>query len=75
MILAPLTHPELLILAGVLQGSLQLMFIGWHAFEQELVPLKARGRYMGITLTLNGVATVFAPILGGIIWNLNPNYI
>ena len=75
MIFTPLTHPEFLILAGVLEGIRMIMFIGWMAFEQELVPLEGRGRYTGISMTLNGMAGVLAPILGGIIWNLNPDYI
>ncbi len=75
MIFTPSTHPEILIMAGVLESTLILMFIGFTAFEQELVPLEARGRYMGTTMTLNGLANVVAPILGGIVWNLNPDYL
>jgi len=64
MILTPLTHPELLIVAGVLESSLMLMFIGFTAFEQELVPLEARGRYMGILTTLTANGKTFLPHSG-----------
>ena len=75
MIATPLTHPELLIVAALCEGLRMLMFIGWMAFEQELVPLTARGRYGGINMTVAAVAGIFAPILGGFIWEINPDYL
>ena len=74
-IFTPLTHPEYLILAGLLEGLRMVMFIGWQAFDQELIPLEGRGRYTGVSMLANGVAGVIAPILGGVIWNINPDYI
>ena len=51
------------------------MFIGWSAFTQEEVPLEARGRWTGINMLANGMVGVIAPIVGGVVWNLNPDYV
>jgi MFS family permease len=74
-IFTPLTHPEYLIVAGLLEGLRMVMFIGWQAFDQELIPLEGRGRYSGVSMLANGNVGVIAPILGGVIWNINPDYI
>jgi MFS family permease len=74
-IFTPLTHPEYLILASLLDGLQTALFIGWTAFDQELIPLEGRGRWSGITMLTHGIIGVIAPILGGVIWNLNPDYI
>jgi len=74
-IFTPQTHPEYLIIASSLQSLNMVMFIGWSAFTQELVPLEARGRWSGINMLVNGMVGVIAPIVGGVIWNLNPDYI
>jgi len=74
-IFTPLTNPEFLIIAGMLEGLRMVMFIGWQAFDQELIPLERRGRYTGVSMMANGMAGVVAPILGGVIWNVNPDYI
>ena len=74
-IFTPLTHPEYLIIASLFDGLFMTLFIGWQAFDQELVPLESRGRFSGVTMLLNGVIGIFAPILGGLIWEINPDYI
>jgi len=74
-IFTPATHPEYLILASFLQGFQTALFIGWTAFDQEIVPLSMRGRWSGINMLAHGIIGVIAPILGGIIWNLNPDYL
>ncbi|MCK4953539.1 MFS transporter, partial [Candidatus Bathyarchaeota archaeon] len=74
-IFTPPTHPEYLIIASLMEGFQMALFIGWTAFDQELIPLEARGRWSGITMLAHGIIGVIAPIMGGIIWNLNPNYI
>jgi len=50
------------------------MMIGWRAFDQELVPLEVRGRWSGIHMLVGGVMGIVAPILGGILYALNPDY-
>jgi MFS family permease len=74
-IFTPLSHPEYLILAGLLDGLRMVTFIGWQAFDQELVPLEWRGRYSGVSMLAVGIVGVIAPLLGGVIWNLNPDFI
>jgi MFS family permease len=74
-IYTPKTHPEYLIIASSLQSLNMVMFIGWSAFTQEVVPLEARGRWSGINTFLNGMVGVIAPIVGGMIWEFNPDYI
>jgi MFS family permease len=74
-IFTPLTHPEFLIMASFFDGLFMVLFIGWQAFDQELVPLEARGRYSGVTMLLSGLIGVVAPVLGGLIWEINPDYI
>ena len=71
----PLAHPEYLIIASFMEGLQTALFIGWTAFDQELIPLEARGRWSGINMLTHGIIGVIAPILGGVIWNLNPDYI
>jgi MFS family permease len=74
-IFTPQAHPEFLILASALQSLNMVMFIGWSAFTQEVVPLEARGRWSGVNMLVNGMVGVIAPIIGGVIWTLNPDYI
>ena len=74
-IFTPRTHPELLIVAIALQSMLITMFIGWTAFRQESIPLQARGRWSGINILMNGLVGIITPILGGTIWNINPDYL
>jgi MFS family permease len=74
-ILTPLTHPEYLIIASFFDGLFMTLFVGWQAFDQELVPLESRGRFSGVTMLLNGLIGVIAPILGGVIWQIHPDYI
>jgi MFS family permease len=74
-IFTPSTHPQYLIIASGLQSLNMVMFIGWSAFSQEAVPLEARGRWLGVNMLVNGLVGIIAPIIGGVIWNLNPDYV
>jgi hypothetical protein len=51
------------------------MFVGWQAFDQELVPIEGRGRYSGVSMMLNGMLGIGAPLLGGMLWTINPDYL
>lgn len=75
LFLTPTSHPELLIVYSLLGSVEGCMYLGWDAFTQEVVPQDVRGKYVGLRTVIVGVIGVFAPILGGIIWNLNPDYL
>jgi len=51
------------------------MYLGWDAFTLEVVPQEVRGKYLGIRTMMIGIVGIFAPILGGMVWNLNPDYL
>jgi MFS family permease len=72
-VLAP--APEYLLLytfLSALGGTLQ---IGWDAFLQEYIPLEMRGRWFGISSLITAFVNIPAPIFGGLIWNINPDYL
>lgn len=73
--LTPSSHPELMILYSLLGSVEGCMYLGWDAFTQEVVPQAVRGKYLGLRAVVVGGIGVIAPLLGGVIWNLNPDYL
>jgi len=49
------------------------MAIGWTAFTQELIPLEVRGGWSGVSSLISAIIGIPAPIIGGFIWNINPD--
>jgi MFS family permease len=43
------------------------------AYSQEAIPQRVRGSYMGLKNLIVGVTGVLSPIIGGYIWELNPD--
>jgi MFS family permease len=74
-IYTPSSHPEYLILASALQSLNMVMFVGWSAFTQEIIPVSARGRWSGVNMLVNGLVGIIAPLVGGVVWSLNPDNI
>lgn len=74
-VLTPPTHPELLLLYSLLSAIGSTMEVGWNAFIQEYVPLEVRGRWMGISTMATAMIGIPAPIIGGLIWGVNPDYL
>jgi len=72
-VLAP--SPEYLLLYSFFSAFGGAMHIGWDAFLQEYIPLDMRGRWFGVSSMINAVISIPAPILGGLIWNINPDYL
>jgi len=75
LFLAPASHPEVLVLYSVLGSVEGCMYLGWDAFALEAVPQEVRGKYLGIRTMMIGAIGIVAPVLGGIIWSLNPDYL
>jgi MFS family permease len=74
-VLTPPEHPEFILLYSFLSSIGSSMDIGWQAFVQEYIPLEARGRWSGISTTATALIGIPAPIIGGMIYNINPDYL
>lgn len=75
LVLTPTTLPQLLIgysLLGSVEGCL---YLGYDAYGQEIIPQHIRGKWTGIRNTILGVIGVFTPVLGGVIWDIRPDYL
>jgi MFS family permease len=72
-VLTPPGQTEWLLLASFLASLGMTMDIGWNAFIQEYIPLDIRGRWSGLSTTVTALAGIPAPIIGGVIWNYNPD--
>jgi MFS family permease len=69
--------PKILIISGILLGFQMIARIAViGAMSAELVPVDCIGRWRGILGLFGGLASVLAPIIGGLIWeNLGPAYV
>ena len=75
LVLTPRSFPELLIIMTAL-GSLEgCLYLGFDAYGQEIIPQDIRGKWMGVLAVITGVIGVVAPVIGGYIWKINPDYL
>ena len=66
----------LLLISGVLQGFFLLSGVTQGAVTAELVPSTMLGRWYGLMNLFRGLASMAAPILGGVIWwMIGPAYV
>jgi MFS family permease len=73
LVFAP--SPSWLILAWFFRG-MSMAGSSYQTWMLELVPTEKRGRWMGITNTVNSLIRIPAPIIGGIIYqSINPGLI
>jgi len=72
-VLTPPEHPEFLLVYSFLSALGTAMNVGWMAFQQEYVPLEIRGRWSGISSLMSALVTIPAPIIGGYLWELDPD--
>jgi len=75
LIFAP--SPEYLIISSILGGFRTIAeYIATDPLQVELVPIDCRGRWRGIVGLCGGLASIPAPIIGGMIWEkMGPNYL
>jgi MFS family permease len=65
-----------LILAGALQTFYLISMGVTNAMTLELVPVEQMGKWSGLVGFFQGLVTIPAPILGGLLWDhLNPAYV
>ena len=74
-VLTPPTHPEFLVVYSLLSALGSTMEIGWQAFIEEYIPLELRGRWSGVSTMATALVGIPAPIIGGLIWEVNPDYL
>ena len=43
------------------------------AYSQEAIPQKVRGSYMGLKSLIAGLIGIASPVIGGYIWEINPD--
>ena len=72
-ILTPPDRPEFLLVYSFLSAIGTAMSVGWNAFQQEYIPLEYRGRWSGVSSLLSALVTIPAPIIGGYLWEWNPD--
>ena len=75
LVLTPVTIPQLLIgysLLGSIEGCL---YLGFDAYGQEIIPQEIRGKWMGVRNMILGIIGIFTPVLGGLVWNISPDYL
>jgi MFS family permease len=73
LVITPVTLPQFLIMVSVLGSFEGCLYVGMDAYSQEVVPQRVRGSYMGLRNLIVGCTSVLSPIVGGYIWELNPD--
>jgi MFS family permease len=69
-------HPVALVLSSVLLAFYSISSGATSAMTLELLPLKQQGKWGGLLGLFTGLATIPAPIIGGLIWReLGPIYV
>lgn len=74
-VLTPPSHPEFLLVYSLLSALGSTMEVGWRAFIEEYVPLELRGRWSGVSTMATALVGIPAPLIGGLIWEVNPDYL
>lgn len=73
LVITPVTLPSLLITVSVL-GSLEgCLYVGMDAYSQEAIPQRIRGSYNGVKNLVAGLIGIAGPVIGGYIWEINPD--
>jgi predicted MFS family arabinose efflux permease len=65
-----------LIASGLLSGCLWLTLVTQVSIWGDLIPMDLFGSWSGLMGLFRGLANIFAPILGGLLWNsFGPEYV
>ena len=73
LVMTPVSFPQMLIMVSVLGSFEGCLYMGMDAYSQEAIPLGVRGSYMGVKNLIVGVTGVLSPVVGGYIWEVNPD--
>lgn len=68
LIYAP--NSTFIIASGILQGFWMLFGVTQGAMSAELVPTHLLGKWYGLLGIFNGIMSVVAPLIGGLIWSV-----
>jgi DHA1 family bicyclomycin/chloramphenicol resistance-like MFS transporter len=69
-------NTTMLLISGVLQGFYLLSAVTQGAITAELLPVFLLGRWYGVLNLFRGLASIVAPIIGGLIWStIGPNHV
>jgi MFS family permease len=74
-VLTPASQPIWLLLYSFFSSLGAAMDVAWNAYIQEYIPLEMRGRWMGVNTTFSSLVSIPGPIIGSIIWAINPDYL
>ncbi len=73
LVATPVSLPSLLIMVSVL-GSLEgCLYVGMDAYSQEAILQRVRGSYNGVKNLIAGLIGIAGPVIGGYIWEINPD--
>jgi len=73
LVVTPVSLPQMLIMVSVLGSFEGCLYIGMDAYSQEAIPQNVRGSYMGLKNLIVGITGVLSPVVGGILWGLDPD--
>jgi MFS family permease len=75
LVTTPASIPILLVMVSVLGSFEGCLYIGMDAYSQEAIPQRIRGSYNGVKTLVAGLLGIAGPIIGGYIWQINPDFL
>ena len=73
LVMTPVSFPQMLVMVSVLGSFEGCLYVGMDAYSQEAIPQGVRGSYMGVKNLIVGVTGVLSPVVGGLVWEVNPD--
>ena len=73
LVMTPVSFPQMLVMVSVLGSFEGCLYVGMDAYSQEAIPQRVRGSYMGVKNLIVGVTGVLSPVVGGMVWEVNPD--